>query len=59
MADNDCGTIPVQMIELHRVFDRQHDCSRDLFTKFEFSCQTLFCISIKLKSQSDKLLLEI
>ena len=34
-ADNDgCGTIPVQMIELHQVVDRQHDCSSDFFTKF-------------------------
>ena len=34
LADNGCGTIPVQMIELHRVVDRQHNCSRDFFTKF-------------------------
>ena len=34
LADNGCGTIPVKMIELHRVVDRQHDCSSDCFTKF-------------------------
>ena len=33
LADNGCGTgtIPVQMIELHRVVDIQHDCSIDFF----------------------------
>ena len=37
-----CGTIPVQMIELHQVFDIQHDCSSDFFLpNFKFSCQTL------------------
>ena len=34
LADNGCGTIPVQMIKLHQVFDRQYDCSNDFFTKF-------------------------
>ena len=36
LADNGCGTgtIPVQMIELHRIVDIKHDCSIDFFTKF-------------------------
>ena len=41
LADIGCGTIPVQMIELHPVVDRQHDCSSDFFLpNFRFSCQT-------------------
>ena len=40
LADIGC-TIPVQMIELHRVVDRQHDYSSDFFLpNFKFSCQT-------------------
>ena len=31
LAESGCGTIPVQMIELHQVVDRQHDCSSDSF----------------------------
>ena len=31
LADNGSGTIPMQMIELHGVVDRQHDCSSDFF----------------------------
>ena len=32
LADiNGCGTIPVQMIELHWVVDSQHDCPSDFF----------------------------
>ena len=34
LADNGCGTIPVQMIELYWLVDRQHDCSSDFLTKF-------------------------
>ena len=34
LADNGSGFFPVQIIELHRVVDRQHDGSSDVFTKF-------------------------
>ena len=34
LADNGYGTTPVQMIELHRVVDRQHDCSSFFFFFF-------------------------
>ena len=30
LAEIGCGTIPVQIIELCRVADRQHDCSSDI-----------------------------
>ena len=31
------------MIELHRVVDRQHDCSSDCFPNFQFNCWTRHC----------------
>ena len=34
LLNNGCGTIPVQMIELHQVVDRQRDCFSDSLTKF-------------------------
>ena len=34
LDDNGCGTIPVQMIELHQVVDKQLDFSWFFFTKF-------------------------
>ena len=33
LADNGCGIISVQMIELHWGVDRQHDCSSNVFNK--------------------------
>ena len=36
LSDKGYGTF--QMIELHLVVDRQHDCSSDCFPNFQFNC---------------------